>query len=287
MLPATLASPPPVTPIPHRAVPATAFETAVRAQAVRAELAMQRTVLAMQRDNAGNVRIRPPGTEEPSGDVQRVVVQASARLVRVIADHAVDTITAEGPHTVQRDGDVLRVDAGSPVSSAAGGPPGSYRFERRNSGFSRWLSQATQLGVPLIVRVNPRLRVDMEVMAGSLEVMGLRAPFSFSVTAGSLRASDCAGPFTGSVRAGSARLEVRPEAGVSSVRVESGSVDVRLLPGSSVRIRARAELGEVKIKGPDGSTRSDGAGAQELVIGAGAAVLEVDAVMGSVKVRTP
>jgi hypothetical protein len=48
------------------------------------------------------------------------------------------------------------------------------------------------------------------------------------------------------VRAGGAKLDVRPVSGASRIRVESGGVDVRLQPGSDVRLRARAELGEVK-----------------------------------------
>jgi hypothetical protein len=240
----------------------------------------------------GNVRLRPPGADETKdGDaVERIVIQSSARPVRVVADHTVDVISAEGPHTVRQEGGTLRIDAGA-QGSGAPAPPGSYRFERRG-GLSRWLSQASIVGVPLLVRVNPRLRVDMEVMAGSLEVMGLQGPFAFSVTAGSVRATDCSGPFTGAIRAGSAKLEVRPTAGASSIRVESGSVDLRLLPGSDVRIRARTELGEVKVRSADGGGRSwSGSGGdnntQEVVLGAGTASIDLDAIMGAIKVRTP
>jgi ferric-dicitrate binding protein FerR (iron transport regulator) len=145
------------------------------------------------------------------------------------------------------------------------------------------------VGVPLTLRINPDLALEVEVMAGSVDIVGMRGPLAFSVTAGSLRANDCAGPFTGTIRAGSAKLDVRPVTGSSHVRIESGSVDLRLQSGSDVRLRTHAELGEIKIKNGAGpSTRVvDREGAHELVIGAGAASLDLDVVMGSVKVMTP
>jgi hypothetical protein len=242
------------------------------------------------------VRIVDPGTgtrPPPDGSddhVDRVVIQASARPLRVVADHSVDLISAEGPHTIRREGGVIRVEAGSQGAAGQSPQAGSYQFERRPTGLSRWLSQASIVGVPLVVRVNPAMRVEVEMMAGTVDLMGLQGPFAFSVTAGSVRTNDCAGPFTGSVRAGSAKLEVRPTSGASAIRVESGSVDLRVLSGSDVRIRARAELGEVKVKGPDGTGRAmnpGGESVQEFVVGNGAATLEVDAVMGSIKVRVP
>jgi hypothetical protein len=224
----------------------------------------------------------PPSSEQP---VQRVVVHSSARPVRVVADPTVASFAVEGPHSVRRDGTTARVEV--PV---AGTPdePGSYRYERK-SGLARWFGQATFVGVPLTVRMNPELALEVEVMAGSVEMNGLRGAVEFSVTAGSIKATDCAGPFTGTVRAGSARLELRPAAGASRLRVESGSVDLRLQPGSDAKVRAHAELGEVKVRGRDGSSTRvvDREGTYEVVVGAGTATVDLDVVMGSVKVTTP
>ncbi len=231
----------------------------------------------------------PPGPTAPpapsDAPVDRVLVQASARPVRVVADPTVATLTVEGPHTVRREGGTLRVEV--PVTPTADNP-GSYQYERK-TGLSRWISQATLVGVPLSVRINPDLALEVEVMAGSVDVFGMRGPLAFSVTAGSLKAADCTGPFTGTVRAGSAKLDVRPVGGTSHVRIESGSVDVRLQPGSDVRLRAHAELGEVKIKDADGSSMRvvDREGSHEIVVGHGTASMDLDVVMGSVKVRTP
>ena len=222
--------------------------------------------------------------ESSDQPVSRVVVHSSARPVRVVADPTVASFTVEGPHSVRRDGATARVEV--PV---AGTPdePGSYRYERK-TGFARWISQTTQAGIPLTLRVNPDLELDVEVLAGSLAVSGTHGPLRFSATAGSVRVFDCDGPLHGTVRAGSARLDVRPHTGSSSVRVETGSVDLRLMPGSDARVLARAELGEVKLRTADGATTRvvDREGSHEIVVGSGTATFELDAVMGSVQVRT-
>ena len=234
---------------------------------------------------AGPTPDQPPPSASSDQPVRRVVVHSSARPVRVVADPTVASFTVEGPHSVRRDGATARVEV--PV---AGTPdePGSYRYERK-TGLARWIGQATFVGVPLTVRMNPDLALEVEVMAGSVEMNGLRGEVEFSVTAGSIKASDCSGPFTGTVRAGSARLELRPAAGASRLRVESGSVDLRLQPGSDAKVRAHAELGEVKVRGRDGSSTRvvDREGTYEVVVGAGTATVDLDVVMGSVKVTTP
>jgi hypothetical protein len=218
--------------------------------------------------------------------VDLVRVQASARQVRVIADPAVATVSVDGPHSVTRHGSTVRVDG--PVNPAGTSGAGTYQYERK-TGLSRWISQASLVGVPMTVRVNPTLAVSAEVTAGSLDVHALRGPLTFSVTAGSVRATDCSGPVDGVVRAGSAKLDLRPQQGRSTVRVESGSVDLKLMPGSDVRVTAHAELGEVKVRSSDGTTSRllESGEARELVVGNGTATFDLDVVMGSVKVRVP
>ena len=236
---------------------------------------------AADQDRPRDTSARVENGDEP---VTTVRVHASGRPVRVVADPTVATVTVEGPHNVRRDGATLVVDA--PIAGSAD-PAGSYRYERK-TGFARWISQATQAGIPLSLRVNPDLELDVEVLAGSLAVSGTHGPLRFSATAGSVRVFDCDGPVHGTVRAGSARLDVRPRTGASSVRVETGSVDLRLMPGSDARVLARAELGEVKLRTADGGTTRvvDREGSHEIVVGAGTATFELDAVMGSVQVRT-
>jgi hypothetical protein len=230
---------------------------------------------------AGPDQTARPSATLPQPAVRLVRVQSSARPVRVYADPAVDTLVVDGPHDVLRDGDTLRVVA--PPSDQAPGD-GSFRYEAR-SAWSRWLQHAQMVGVPLTVRVNPALAVEADVMAGSLDVQGLRGTFGFTVTAGSLKVEDCSGPLRGQIRAGSARIEARPTFGESSVRLESGSLVLRLLRGSDVRVRTRCELGEIKF---DGVTRGGTTGeGQERVVGDGTATFDLDVTMGSAKVTTP
>ncbi len=227
---------------------------------------------------------RPPRPAHPDpGPTRKVVVQASARPIHVVADHLVSTVSVDGPHSLRADGDTMVVDAGP----APQGQGGTYSFERRG-GFARWFGQASALGVPVTVRVNPELAVHVELAAGALDVVGLRGPLTFSVAAGTIKVRECEGTLNGVIRAGSAKLDVRPVAGQYAVRVESGSVDLRLQPGSDVRLRARVELGEVRVKSADGRTTAlGGEGGRETVVGAGTAMFDLDVVMGSAKVRTP
>jgi hypothetical protein len=229
----------------------------------------------------------PASPADPSGDrVERVRITASARPVRLIGDPTVATVTVDGPHSVRREGSALRID-GAPLGSGSTEPAGSYRYERK-TGLSRWLGQSTLVGVPLTIRINPDLAADVEVMAGSLEVVGLRGTVGFSVTAGSFRATDCSGPFAGMIRAGSAKLDIRPTAGHSSIRVESGSLDLRLQSGSDVTLTGRTDLGEIKVRAADGTARVlGGEGLRDLLVGAGTATLELEIAMGSAKVRLP
>ncbi len=219
------------------------------------------------------------------GPVERIRVIASARPIRIVADPTVDTLTVEGPHTVRREGSSVRVEA--PIG-AEPQESGDYRYERR-TGLSRWIAQASSVGAPMTVRMSPDLDLEVDVMAGSLDVAGLRAALTFTVTAGSVRVVDCAGPVHGTVRAGGAKLELRPVTGASTIRVESGSAALQLQRGSDVRVRARAELGEVKIVDDRGRSAKvvHGDGSYEVVVGAGTATIDLEVVMGSVKVTTP
>jgi hypothetical protein len=239
------------------------------------------------RDVAAPVPPVAPGPPVAREGVERLQVSATARPVRIVGDPTVATITVEGPHTVVRDGAVLRVQAGSNAATDGSGAPGSYSYERK-TGLSRWIAQAGSVGVPVTVRVNPDLVVDAEVMAGSLEVVGLHGPVAFTLTAGSLRLHDCTGVVNGVVRAGSAVLQVRPTQGHSMVRVESGSVDLRLMPGSDVRLSGHADLGEFKVRGSDGTLKLQKTDQlAEIVLGSGAATFELQIAMGSAKVRLP
>lgn len=229
-----------------------------------------------------SVRVVPAPTPEqaPLADgVRRLLIRATARSVRVVADPSVATVDVQGPHRTVREDDLLRIE-----SDLAGPEPGSWSQE---SPATWWRSfvQTGALGERLVVRVNPELAVEAEVTAGSLEVVGVTHGLRFRATAGSVKATGCAGPVDGVVQAGSAKLELRPT-GASRVRCESGSVDLRLLPGSDVTVRTDLELGDLKVYDNDGTT-SKPPSREPLVVGAGTATFDLEVVMGSIKVRRP
>ena len=229
-----------------------------------------------------SVRVVPAPTPQhaPRADgVRRLLIRATARSVRVVADPSVATVDVQGPHRTVREDDLLRVE-----SDLAGPEPGSWSQE---SPASWWRSfvQTGALGERLVVRVNPELDVEVEVTAGSLEVVGLTHGLRFRATAGSVRATGCTGPVDGVVQAGSAKLELRPT-GASRVRCESGSVDLRLLPGSDVTVRTDVELGDLKVYDADGTT-SKPSPRDPVVVGEGTATFDLEMVMGSAKVRRP
>ncbi len=219
------------------------------------------------------------GTEQGADAARRLLVRATARSVRVIADQAVATVHVEGPHRTTRDGDLVRVE-----SDLAAPEPGSWSQERPATWWRSFV-QTGALGERLVVRVNPELAVEAEVTAGSLDAVGLTHGLRFRVTAGSVRTRDCTGTVDGVVQAGSAKLELRPT-GASRVRCESGSVDLRLLPGSDATVRADVELGELKVYDAEG-TAVKAAGRDSVVVGTGTATVALDVVMGSAKVRLP
>jgi hypothetical protein len=228
------------------------------------------------------VRVVPaPAPEKaPRADgVRRLLIRATARSVRVVADPSVATVDVQGPHRTVRDDDLLRIE-----SDLAAPEPGSWSQE---SPASWWRSfvQTGALGERLVVRVNPELAVEAEVTAGALEIVGITQGLRFRATAGSVKATGCAGPVDGVLQAGSAKLELRPT-GASRVRCESGSVELRLLPGSDVTVRTDIELGDLKVYDADGTT-SVPSPRNPVVVGQGTATFDLEMVMGSAKVRRP
>jgi hypothetical protein len=223
-----------------------------------------------------------PPTSEPG--LRRVRLVGTFRLATVAGDPAVREAVADGPHSARREGDtlILRSDLDEdewpgftfggvhrPWWSWTGAEPGRT---------ARWPR-------PLAVRMHPDLPLDVELTAGTLRVERLRGPLRIEVSAGSARLDDVRGPLDVSVSAGSVRVAGVLERGASRIRCEAGSVHVDLEPGSSVRVRARAELGRVALPGErDATSWMIGAGGREVTVGAGAATLDVEAAMGSVVV---
>ncbi|HEY2957280.1 MAG TPA: hypothetical protein VGM21_03585 [Actinomycetota bacterium] len=161
-----------------------------------------------------------------------------------------------------------------------GGPPGWP---------GRWalLDAFRRFGDELTIRMRPDLALDAGVTAGSLKVAGLTGPLRVSLAGGSARVERFAGPLDLAVEAGSLRGSGLLTAGSSRVRCQAGSVRLHLERGSSVKVRARAELGNVVLPGDaDGERWLAGGGgeAREVTVGDGEALLEIEVNMGSVVV---
>ncbi|HSK25645.1 MAG TPA: hypothetical protein VK894_01890 [Jiangellales bacterium] len=224
-----------------------------------------------------------PGTEQPAGgtaraggppavpELQRVLVRATSRKVRLVGDPSVTTVAVEGEHHLRREGTTLVVTAEGERFLP------DDAFTLLSSGRWRDVTGRLGLGNDIRVRVRPDLPVDVEVIAGSLTSEGVTALERVRVTAGSAKVSGVEGPVDVLVQAGSAVVEGALRRGQSRVRAESGSVRVHLLAGSDVRIRTDVQLGKVVSDPP----LRDG----ELTVGTAFADLDVEAVMGSAVIK--
>lgn len=212
-----------------------------------------------------------PASPPAVPDLQRVLVRATSRKVRLVGDPAVTTVDVEGEHHLRREGATLVVTAEGERFLP------DDAFTLLSSGRWRDVTGRIGLGGDIRVRVRPDLPVDVEVIAGSLTSEGVRALERVRVTAGSAKLSGVEGPVDVLVQAGSAVVEGALKRGQSRVRAESGSVRVHLLPGSDVRIRTDVQLGKVVSDPP----LRDG----ELTVGTAGADLDVEAVMGSAVIK--
>ena len=106
-------------------------------------------------------------------DIERILVRATSRRVRIVGDPSVATVAIEGQHQVRRDGSTLVVTGEvEPI-------PTDDAFTLLSGG--RWREVAGRVqhgfgaGLELRVQVRPDLPVGVEVIAGSVQVEGARA----------------------------------------------------------------------------------------------------------------
>jgi hypothetical protein len=223
-----------------------------------------------------------PVAPPPAGGegVVRVRVEATARKVEIIGDPSVREAVAEGRHEAYRDGDTLVIvgeqDHEEYFREHFGG--GGFSFSRGRS--------AVMIGkqLALVVRMHPDLALEARVEAGALTTTGVRGPIRAHVAAGSARLDGFEGPLDVDVAAGGIKGRGRLTHGESRIRCDAGSVKLDLLSGSSVRITGEAHLGKVDVVGHrSSSVLNDTASA---TIGAGAATLDIECNLGSVKVSS-
>ena len=215
------------------------------------------------------VEQEPPSPRRATGakGVERVSVRAVARRVRIVADGTVATVSVDGPHVLRRTGSVLEVTSDGDIGPNFDGfilrPPRSFDDLR-----------AIGLGKELLVRVNPTIIVDAEVTAGALTTEGVPFLGKIRVTAGGATLERIAEANDVLVQAGSATISGDIATGRSRIRCESGSLDVTLGDRSSVTVRTEVQLGKVSWAGTDNDN------VDEVVLGNGAARLDIGVVMG-------
>ncbi|OYO18129.1 hypothetical protein CGZ93_16400 [Enemella dayhoffiae] len=205
--------------------------------------------------------------------VDRVSIRAVGRRVRVVGEPRVATASVDGAHVLRRNGSVLEITSDGEIGASIDGftllrPPRSLD-DVRNLG----------LGKELFIRVNPNLIVDVELTAGSLTCEDVRYLGKVRVTAGGAKLTGLSEAHDVLVQAGQATVKGRIATGRSRIRCESGSLTVQLDDDSNVTVRAESQLGKVVWAG--GHT---GAG-DEVVMGNGAAKLDVGVVMGHAAVH--
>jgi len=214
---------------------------------------------------------RAPGTN----GVDRISVRAVGRRVRIVGDTGVATVAVDGPHVLRRNGSVLEVNSDGDAGPSLDGfsllrPPRSLD-DLRSLG----------LGKELQLRVNPSIVVDVEVTAGTLTTEGLPYLGKVRLTAGSAVLKDVAEASDVLAQAGQVTIDGTITSGRSRIRCESGSLTVQLGQGSSVVVHGESQLGRIAWSG----THEEGL--DEVVLGSGAARLDLSVVMGYATVKLP
>lgn len=195
--------------------------------------------------------------------VREVQVISRFGNTEIIGDPSVAYAVADGPHQARQEGDTMVIEQ-SPITDST-----SFEFNRP---YARISIPGFDFHRKLTVRMNPALALRSKVQAGNLTIEGVKGPVTTDVQAGNCVVSGFAGPVKLSVAAGNIEASGRLDGGESTIRCSMGEVKVRLERTSNVRINARTRMGEVDM---------DGIGSR--TIGSGAGVLDVDCMMGNVR----
>jgi len=217
----------------------------------------------------------PPAPGADKGVAQSVKVLSQFGSAEVVADPTVAVAVAEGPHRARVEGDILVIEH-VPFQEEDTFTFGMAGRRVEINGFDF----KTRRG--LKVRMNPDLPLLASVQAGSLRVDGVHGAITAEVQAGSCTLNDFRAPIDITAQAGSINANGRLDSGQSRVRCEMGSVRLGLDKQSNVKITARATMGKITIDGTSGERAVPGG--KEVTIGSGAGTLDIEGVMGSVRI---
>jgi hypothetical protein len=211
-------------------------------------------------------------TVQAGPETRSVRVTSRFGSAEIIGDPAVAYAVAEGPHSVRQDGDAMVIDH-SLLSEDSG-----FSFTPGRRGLVNGLN-AHRDG--LVVRMNPDLALFAKVQAGNIRIDGMHGAIRGEVQAGNCSVNDFRGPLDLVVQAGELTARGRLETGSSKILCQMGEMKIRLMKGSSVRITARSNMGDIKIDGDQASSVVARSG-REVTIGGGAATLEAECALGSI-----
>jgi hypothetical protein len=239
----------------------------------RGELTPQEAAERFEEAETRSVAAQLPPPPPRSGGVSAVRILSDFGDVRVFGDASVAGAVANGPHEATEEGSTL-------VIRTRWVDGGGWVFRDRHSRIKVGDGQEERVDV----RMNPRLPLDLRVRAGQVRIEGVEGPIKGEVQAGEVRIDGFRMPIGIDVAAGEVRARGRLDQGESYIRCKAGHVRLDLERGSSVRVRARATLGQVDL---DEESHFAIAGrAQERVIGGGAGTLDIQSAVGQVEVRT-
>lgn len=212
----------------------------------------------------------PPRRQRAAGThgVDRILVHAIGRRVRIVSDSSVATVAAEGPHVLRRNGSTLEVTSDGELGPNLDG----FSFLRPPRSLDDLRSMG--LGKELYLRVNPSIVLDVEVTAGSLTSTDVPYLGKVRVTAGAATLSGVSEVADLLTQAGQVTVAGTITSGRSRLRCESGQVTLRLGEHSDVVVRGESQLGKIMWSGQHTGN------ADEVTMGAGTARIDLNVVMG-------
>jgi hypothetical protein len=208
-----------------------------------------------------------------SGRVTNIRLRAVGRRVRVIGEPFLTTLSVEGPHVMEQQGDTYLVTSDGELVPSLG------KFQLRVPSVREVQERLVDLTRELVVRVNPKLPLELDITAGSLTVERVPRITSMRMTAGSAKVRDITGPIDVHLQGGSITLEGPISRGDSLIKIEQGQLNLNLTDGASVQVVLDGNLSRMIWNGESGgpATRVVGAG--------GAATLKLESIMANVVVK--
>lgn len=227
-------------------------------------------------DRARQPGVRNPFRSEGPGEdtsVSRIKVRCVTGRLRIIGDESVATVTAVGPHTLRRIGELVQITSDTDLGPSFDG------FNVFNPPRSGEDFRSIGLGQELVIRVNPAIKLDVEVTAGGLRVSDVRHLGDVRITGGNANLQGVESFETVLVQAGNATISGAIRSGRCTINVESGNCKLKLSKDSNVTVKAETKAARISWPGT-----VQGA-IDEYVIGNGSARIEISAVAGNVSVR--